>query len=49
MGGNPESPAMFPEITRPGTVSPTAKAARPELLRGLVLSNTAARMGTPEA
>lgn len=40
---------MFPEITRPGTVSPTAKAARPELLRGLVLSNTAARMGTPEA
>ncbi|WP_415392830.1 Hsp20 family protein [Paracoccus sp. SJTW-4] len=29
-GGNPESPAMFPEITRPGAVPPRAKPAAPQ-------------------
>lgn len=42
-------PVVLVGLSIGGMAAQALAAARPELLRGLVLSNTAARMGTPEA
>lgn len=42
-------PAVFVGLSIGGMIGQALASRRPELVRGLVLSNTAARMGTPEA
>lgn len=44
-----KGPVLFVGLSIGGMIGQALAARRPDLLRGLVLSNTAARMGTPEA